>query len=70
MLVAGALSLSPTKRRSRSLVLRGEITTPTGKRDVTILVDTGGEDFCVTAKDAQIPDFKCQLWYTLLTVIR
>ena len=48
MLIAIVLGLLLTKRRPRSLVLRGEITTPSGKRDVTALVDTGGEEIFVS----------------------
>ncbi len=61
MLAAGVLGLPPTKRRPRALVLRGEITTPSGKRDVTALVDTGGEEIFVSQsfiKDAQIQEPK------------
>jgi hypothetical protein len=47
------------KRKPRALVLRGEITTPLGRRDVTTLVDTRGEENFISQsfiKDAQIPE--------------
>lgn len=59
MLAAGALGVPPIKRRPRSLILRGEIITPGGKREVTALVDIDGEEIFVSqsfVKDAQIPE--------------
>ena len=59
MLAAGALGVPSTKRQPRSLILRGEIVTPSGKREVTALVDTGGEEIFVSQsfiKDAQVPE--------------
>ena len=59
MLAAGALGVPPTKRRPRSLVLKGEISTQHGKHEVTALVDTGGEEIFVSQsfiKTARIPE--------------
>ena len=68
MLAAIALGLLLTKRRPRSLVLRDEIITSSNKRDITILIDTGGEEIFISQsfiKDTQIPKPK-----QLSTIVR
>ena len=48
MLAAEALDVLSIKRRSRSLVLRGEIITPRDKREITALVNIDSEEIFIS----------------------
>ena len=48
MFAAIVLNTLLIKRRSRSLLLRGEITTLNEKRKIIVLIDTGNEEIFIS----------------------